>query len=107
MTMLLICLFVLILYVPVNNFSVTLGRVFLDLSSTKQRIKCRAQEYNIVLLVRFEPTTPGSRVKHFTTEPPLSSSVVKGLIVYSADSCKRLKYTDIDAVFIYIHRYTL
>ena len=32
-----ICLFVLILYVPVNIFSVMSGRVFLDWISTKQR----------------------------------------------------------------------
>ena len=31
-----VCLFDLVLYVPVNNFSVMSGRVFLGLASTKQ-----------------------------------------------------------------------
>ena len=79
--MLLICLFVLIIYVPVNNFSVTLGPVFLDLTSTKQRIKCCAHGHNTLPLVRLEPATPQSRVKHSTAEPLRSSSVVKGLIL--------------------------
>ena len=42
------CLFVLILYVPVNNFSVMLGWVFLGWTSTKQTIKCLAQGHNAV-----------------------------------------------------------
>ena len=36
----------LILYVPVNTFSVMTGRVFPGLSSTKKRIKCLAQGHN-------------------------------------------------------------
>ena len=47
----------LILYVPVKNFSVMSGRVFLGLTSTKQRMKCLAQGHNAVPLVRLEPTT--------------------------------------------------
>ena len=39
-------LFVLILYVPVNNFSVILKRVFLGRANTKQRIKYLAQGHN-------------------------------------------------------------
>ena len=52
-------LFGLILYVPVNNFSVMLGRVFPGRTSTKQRIKCLAQGHNTARLpaVRLEPAT--------------------------------------------------
>ena len=39
-------LIVFILYVPVSNFSVMSGRVFLGLTSTKQGIKCLAQGHN-------------------------------------------------------------
>ena len=39
-----IYLFDFILYVPVSNFSVMSGLVFLDWTSTKQRIECLAQE---------------------------------------------------------------
>ena len=38
----------LTLYIPVNNFSVMFGFVFLDWISTKQRIKCPAQGHNTV-----------------------------------------------------------
>ena len=38
-----ICLFVLILYIPINNFSVMLGLVFLGWTSTKQRTKCLSE----------------------------------------------------------------
>ena len=41
-------LFVLILYVPGNKFSVMLGRTFLGCTSAKQRIKCYAQGLNTV-----------------------------------------------------------
>ena len=40
------CLFDWILYVPVNNFSVMSGPVFLGWTSTKQRIKFLAQGHN-------------------------------------------------------------
>ena len=42
--------FVLMLYIPVNNFSVMLGQVsvFPGCTSTKQRIKCLAQGQNTV-----------------------------------------------------------
>ena len=42
-------IFGLILYVPVNSFSVMSGWVFLGLTSTKQRIKCLAQGHNMRL----------------------------------------------------------
>ena len=38
-----VCLFDLILYVPVNNFSVMSGRVFLGWTSTKQGLMCLAR----------------------------------------------------------------
>ena len=58
--------FDLILYVPVNNFSVMLGRVFLGSTSTKQGLMCLAQGHNTVPPVRLEPATPQSRDKHST-----------------------------------------
>ena len=66
--MLIFCLFDLILYIPVNNFSVMLGRIFLGRSSTKQDFMCLAKGQNTVPPVRFEPATLPSRVKHSTTE---------------------------------------
>ena len=64
------CLFDLILYILVNNFSVMLGQVFLGCTSTKLRIKCHAQGHNAVSPVRLELETPQSQVKHSTSEPP-------------------------------------
>ena len=54
-----VCKFVLLLKVSVNNFSVMLGRfsVFLALTSTKLRIKCLAQGHNAVSPVSFELAT--------------------------------------------------
>ena len=63
------CLFDLILYLPVNNFSVMLGRVFLGWTSTKQGLMCFVQVHNAVTLVRLDPTALRSRVKCSTTEP--------------------------------------
>ena len=53
-----VCLFDLILYVPVNIFSAMSERVLLGWTSTKQRIKCLAQGHNTVPPVRLEPATP-------------------------------------------------
>ena len=64
-----ICLFDLILYVPVKIFSVMSWRVFLCWSCTKLRITCLAQGHNTRLPVRLEPATPEFLVKHSTTEP--------------------------------------
>ena len=61
-------LFVLILYIPVNNFSVMSGWVFLGLTSTKQRIKCLAQGHSALPRVMLEPASLRSKVKHSTTE---------------------------------------
>ena len=60
----------LILYVPVNNFSVMSGQIFLGWTGTKQGLMCLAQGHNPVMTVRLELATPRSRVKHSTTEFP-------------------------------------
>ena len=44
--------FELILNASVNNFSVMFGRVFLDLTNTKQRLMCLAEGHNAVTPVR-------------------------------------------------------
>ena len=44
--------------------------------STKQGLMCLAQGHNAVVLVRLEPATPRSQVKHSTTEPLRSQSQV-------------------------------
>ena len=76
-------LFDLILYVPVKSFPVMSGQVFLGLTSTKQRIKCLAQEHHTVAPMRLLPATPRSQVKHSTTEPPRFS----GLNVRYSKTC--------------------
>ena len=63
------CLFDLILYVQVNNFSVMLEWVFLGWASAKQGLICLAQGHNVVTPMRPEPATPRSQVKPSTTEP--------------------------------------
>ena len=62
-------MFNLILYVPVNNFSVMSPQVFQGRDSIKQGLMCHAQGHNAVTSVRLESATPRSRVKHSTTEP--------------------------------------
>ena len=62
-------LFDLILYVPVNIFSVMLGCVFLGWTSTKQGLMCLSQGHNAVMSVRLKCATLQSRDKHSTTEP--------------------------------------
>ena len=64
-----VCLFDLILYVPVYNLSVTSGRVFLGWTSTKLGLMCLAQGHNAVTPVRLKPAALRSRVKNSTTEP--------------------------------------
>ena len=49
-TLIVLFLFGLILYVPVINFSVRLGQVFLGRTSTKKGIKCFAQGHNTMNL---------------------------------------------------------
>ena len=65
----LFCSFNLIFYIPVNNFSVTSGRVFLGWTSTKLGLMCLAQGHNVVTPVRLKPAALQSRVKHSTTGP--------------------------------------
>ena len=57
-------LFGLILYIPVNNFSVMLGQVFLGLTSTKH---CSRTQHTAS--IEAPTANPGTRVKHSTTEP--------------------------------------
>ena len=61
-----VCLFDLILYVPVINLSVMLGRVFLGWTSTKKGLMCLAQGHNAETLLRLEPAALQSRVNHST-----------------------------------------
>ena len=66
----------LILNVPVNNFSLMLGRShrFLGITSTFWRMKCLAQGHNKVTRVRIEPPTSRSgirRPKHQASAPPV------------------------------------
>ena len=70
------CLFDLIPYVPVNNHSVMLGRVFLGWSSTKRGLMCLA--HNAVMPVRLEHAALQSRVKLSNTEPLRSLDSSKG-----------------------------
>ena len=59
-----ICLFVwLILYVLVNNISVTSGQIFLVWTSTKLGLMCLAQRHNAVTPVRLEPADTSSQDK--------------------------------------------
>ena len=62
-------MFDLIINVPVNNFSVMSGQVFLGRISTKQGLMCLAPGHNTVMPVRLELATPWSPVKQSTTEP--------------------------------------
>ena len=59
-----VCVYVFMLYVPVNNCSVMLRSFpfFLDRTSTKQRIKCLAQGHNTVASVSPELETFRSQV---------------------------------------------
>ena len=64
-----VVLFDLVLYVSVNNLSVTSRQVFLGSTSTKLGLMCLAQGHNAVMRLRLEPLALWSRVKHSTTEP--------------------------------------
>ena len=54
-------------------------RIFLDWSSTKQELMRLAQGHNAVMPVGLEPATPRSRVKHSSTEPLRSVTLIYGL----------------------------
>ena len=71
-------LFDLILYVPVNNFSVMSGRVNLGWTSTQQGLMCLAQGHNTVT-----PVTPRWPQGHNTVTPVtggLESSTLRSLV---------------------------
>ena len=75
------------------------GQVFLGLTSTKQGINCLAEGHKAVALVRFEPATPQSRVKHSTTEPPRSSTkltVNLALSVCSIGECALVRLNNVN-----------
>ena len=59
-----VCIFVLFLYVSVDNFSVISGRfpVLLALTSTKIKLKCLTQGLNALSPVSLEPATVQSQV---------------------------------------------
>ena len=63
-----VCLFVVRLNVPVNNFSFTASWVIYQYF---RGVKCLAQGHNTAE-VGFEPPTSRSGVQHSTTEPPRS-----------------------------------
>ena len=87
-----VCLFDLILYVPVNIF-----RWCRDGSSwveqpvlSKDKFVCLAKGHKTVTLVRLEPAAPRSRVKHSTTEP-LCSQIVDVNVWSCTDACARMR----------------
>ena len=56
-------LFVVILYVPINNFAIMLGLIFLaETQASFSRTQCSS-------LLRFKPANPQSLLEHHTTEP--------------------------------------
>ena len=88
--LIIINVFDLILYIPVNNFSVMLGWVFLGWTSTKQGLMCLPQKHNTVTQVRLEPATSRSQDKHSTTE--LLGSLKVGIVrlsrlIWSSGPC--------------------
>ena len=69
----------LILYVQVNIFLITSGRVILGCKGTEQGLMYYAQGYIALTPMRLEPAALRSQVKHSTTEPlrSLLSALVK------------------------------
>ena len=70
----------LMLYTPINTFSVMLGFSVLEpVLLYKQRIACLVQGHNAVCLVRptVEPSTPRFQVKQSITEPVYSSPHIR------------------------------
>ena len=67
-------LFFFLFFTSQSTILIMSGSVFLGCISTKQRIKCLAQEHNTDLLLMLEPKTPLPQDKHCTTEPPRSSN---------------------------------
>ena len=73
-------LFDLILYVPVNIFSVMSRRAFLVEPVLSFGLMSLAQEHKAVTPARLKPAAHQSRVKHSTTEP--LRSLIKWLNSY-------------------------
>ena len=65
----LVCLLDLILYVPVNTFSVMSGWFFMGWTSSKQVFMCLRQTHNAVTQMGVYQGAPWYRVKHCTTKP--------------------------------------
>ena len=70
------------------------GWIFLGCTSTKQGLMCLAQGHNVVMPERLKSTTPQSQVKHSTTEPVRSLSLLlmlyfgsKGMDCVKSESC--------------------
>ena len=74
-------LFCLILYVPVNSFSVVSGWVFLGWTSTKLGLMCLAQGHNAVIPVRLQPAALWFGVKHSIVLPRSNDHVYICLFV--------------------------
>ena len=75
--LLLVHLFVLIIYIPVNNFSVMSGHIFPGWTNTKQRIKCLCSRTQCNASSEARTATPRSRVKHSTTSSVLVHGDIK------------------------------
>ena len=73
-------MFDLILYIPVNNLSVTSGRVFLGWTSTKLGLMCLAQEHNAVTPQDPCPFSLKSSLYHWATALPKELLVTDILI---------------------------
>ena len=69
----LVCLLDLILYVPVNTFSVMSGWFFMGWSSSKQVLMCLGQTHNAVTQMGVYQGAPWYQVKHCTTKPLCTS----------------------------------
>ena len=76
--------FCLIFYIPVNDFSVMSGQVFLGWTSTKQKIKCLAQELNAVLPVRLW----GTHNPSISTTEQLRSSRINPFLNQEDSLCR-------------------
>ena len=92
--------FVLVLYIPVNNFSDMLGCFFQSWTSTKQRVKCLSQGHKAVHLMMLKLTTPRSLAKHSTTKL-LHSSIQNSIIFLLLNIF--LSYTIISFMFLMSH----
>ena len=74
------CLYDLILYVLVNNFSVTSGCVFLGWTSTKQGLMCLAQGHITVTPVRLDRQPIGLESSTLPRAEPLRFLIIHVII---------------------------